>query len=135
MGTRAGRVGRAMGTKFVDKIKVDVSTAVSAYQGLGITASVFSFFQGRATAFAIFFSAEGAIIIGVGIWGFLHGKDLTSLAALLQAIAIFDAAIFTGVVGHSIKEDYFARRSQTTITGTDASQTTSTHGTDVTQGQ
>lgn len=105
-----GLVGRAMGTKIIDKIKVDVSTVVSTYKGLGLTASIFSFFQGRATAFAIFFSAEGAVVFGVGVWGFIHGKDLTSLASLLQAMAVFDAAIFTGVVGHSIKEDYFARR-------------------------
>lgn len=99
-----------MGTKLLDKIKNDVATIVSTYQGLGIVASVFSFFQGRATSFAIFFSLEGAILFGVGIWGFVHGRDLTSLASLLQSMAVFDAAIFTGVVGHSIKEDYFARR-------------------------
>jgi len=83
-------------------IKSDINTAVSTYKGLGLTASFFSFFQGRATAFAIVFTV-------VGIIGFFKHMDLTSYAA-------FVAAIFTGVVGHSLKEDYFedrrAQRSQ-----------------------
>ena len=106
----AGLGGPTMETKMFDKVKVDIGKAVATYQGLGITASIFSAFQGRATFFAILFSTEGAILFGVGIWGFIHGHDLTSLAALLQAMALFDGTIFTGVVGHSIKEDYFARR-------------------------
>ena len=56
----------------------------------------FSFFQGRATAFAIVFTV-------VGVIGFFKKYDLTSYAA-------FVAAIFTGVVGHSLKEDYFEDR-------------------------
>ena len=77
-------------------VRNDVQSATNAYKGLGLTASVFTFFQGRATAFAIVFTA-------VGIYGFLRHYDLTSFAA-------FVAAIFTGVVGHSIKEDYFQLR-------------------------
>ena len=77
-------------------IKNDIQTAVSTYKGLGLTASFFSFFQGRATTFAIVFTV-------VGIIGFFKKYDLTSYAA-------FVAAIFTGVVGHSLKEDYFENR-------------------------
>lgn len=77
-------------------LKHDVQTVESTYKGLGLTASFFTFFQGRATAFAIVFST-------VGIIGFFKHYDLTSYAA-------FVAAIFTGVVGHSIKEDYFEYR-------------------------
>jgi hypothetical protein len=91
-------------------LRKDIQNIKATYQGLGIVASFFSVFQGRATTFAILFSLEGAILFGVGIWGFIHGKDLTSLAALLQSMAIFDGAIFTGVVGHSLKEDWFARK-------------------------
>ena len=77
-------------------IKTDIQTVKSAYQGLGLTASFFSFFQGRATAFAIVFTVCGLI-------GFFKHYDLTSYA-------LFVGAIFTGVVGHSLKEDYFEMR-------------------------
>jgi hypothetical protein len=77
-------------------VKIDVAAARDTYKGLGVVASFFTFLQGRATAFAIVFSA-------VGIYGFLKHYDLTSYAA-------FVAAIFTGVIGHSIKEDYFQLR-------------------------
>ena len=80
----------------INAVKNDVKNATSAYKDLGITASVFSFFQGRATFFALLFS-------GVGVYGFLKHYDLTSYA-------IFCGAIFTGVVGHSLKEDYFQLR-------------------------
>ena len=77
-------------------IRSDVQKAVSTYKGLGLTASFFSFFQGRATAFAIIFTICGLI-------GFFKKYDLTSYA-------LFVGAIFTGVVGHSLKEDYFEMR-------------------------
>jgi hypothetical protein len=96
----------------LSKVKHDITNVTTVYHGLGLTASVFSFFQGRATAFAIFFAFEGAILIGVGTWEFIHGHDLTSLAAFIQSIAMLDGAIFTGVVGHSLKEDYFQMRQQ-----------------------
>lgn len=82
--------------RILDQIKTDVATAKSAYQGLGVTASFFSFFQGRATFFAIVFTVCGLI-------GFFKHYDLTSYA-------MFVGAIFTGVVGHSLKEDYFELR-------------------------
>lgn len=77
-------------------IKTDVANAESTYKGLGLTASFFSFFQGRATTFAIVFTICGLI-------GFFKHYDLTSYA-------LFVGAIFTGVVGHSLKEDYFEMR-------------------------
>lgn len=78
------------------KIKTDIETVKAAYQGLGVMASFFSFFQGRATTFAIAFTVCGLI-------GFFKHYDLTSYS-------IFVGAIFTGVVGHSLKEDYFEMR-------------------------
>lgn len=77
-------------------IRDDIRKAKDAYNGLGFTASVFSFFQGRATFFAIVFTICGLI-------GFFKKYDLTSYA-------LFVGAIFTGVVGHSLKEDYFEYR-------------------------
>ena len=78
------------------EIKVDVANAVSAYKGLGVTASFFSWFQGRATFFAILFTICGLI-------GFFKHYDLTSYA-------LFVGAIQAMVVGHSLKEDYFEMR-------------------------
>lgn len=83
-------------SSFYKTIGGDVKNIREAYQDLGVVGSFFTFFQGRATAFAILFSA-------VGIYGFLKHYDLTSFA-------MFVGAIFTGVVGHSIKEDYFQLR-------------------------
>lgn len=77
-------------------IQTDIQKVNAIYRGLGVTASVFSFFQGRATFFALLFSI-------VGIIGLFKHYDLTSFALLV-------GAIFTGVIGHSIKEDYFERR-------------------------
>lgn len=85
--------------------KTDIETARSAYKDMGIIASFFTFFQGRATAFACIFSL-------VGIIGFFLHYDLSSYAA-------FVAAIFTGVVGHSIKEDYFEMRNRTVVPPTE----------------
>lgn len=76
--------------------KDDIRKARDAYNGLGVVASFFSFMQGRATAFAIIFTVCGLI-------GFFKKYDLTSYA-------LFVGAIFTGVVGHSLKEDYFEYR-------------------------
>jgi len=77
-------------------IRTDIAKAESTYKGLGVVASFFSFFQGRATAFAIVFTICGLI-------GFFKHYDLTSYA-------LFVGSIFTGVVGHSLKEDYFELR-------------------------
>lgn len=84
-------IGRAVG-----RVKTDISTAVSVYQGLGLTASFFSFFQGRCTFFAILFSVCGLI-------GFFKHYDLTSYA-------LFVGAIQAMIVAHSAKEDWISLR-------------------------
>lgn len=77
-------------------IENDADKIKTTYSGLGVVGSFFAFMQGRATGFAIVFTICGLI-------GFFKHYDLTSYAA-------FCGAIFTGVVGHSIKEDYFQFR-------------------------
>jgi len=78
--------------KFTDIVKAEVKP----YQGLGITASFFNFFQGRATAFGILFTVVGIVL------AFKHEltADYVALVTAIQAL----------VVGHSLKEDYFSRR-------------------------
>jgi hypothetical protein len=73
-----------------------IKADVQSYRGLGITASFFQFFQGRATAFGILFTVVGIILA-------FRGKLTGDYVALVGAIQ-------TLVVGHSLKEDYFARR-------------------------
>lgn len=77
-------------------IKNDIAIVKSTYQGLGMVASFFTFFQGRATTFAIIFST-------VAIVGFFKHYDLSGFTA-------FVGVIQTLVVGHSLKEDYFEMR-------------------------
>ena len=77
-------------------IKNSIANVSATYKGLGVVASFFSFMQGRATTFAIVFTICGII-------GFFKHYDLTSYS-------LFVGAIFTGVVGHSLKEDYFEMR-------------------------
>ena len=84
--------------KLRNAIYADVQRATKNYDGLGITASFFSFFQGRATAFAIYFTIIGTILV------FKH--------ALTANFVAFVGAIQALVVGHSLKEDWFARRNQ-----------------------
>jgi hypothetical protein len=78
-------------------IKDVVMEIKKEYKGLGIIGSFFSFFQGRATTFAIVFT-----VVGIRL-AFL-GKLTADYVALVSAIQAL-------VVGHSIKEDYFQRRS------------------------
>ncbi len=81
---------------FISRWRSDVQTATSAYKGLGIVGTFFSWGQGRATTFAMIFTV-------VGIIGFFKHFDLSSYS-------LFVTAIQAGVVGHSIKEDYFEMR-------------------------
>lgn len=78
----------------------------------GPIAQFFTFFQGRCTTFAIFFGVIGLVMAGVGVWGFIHGKDLTSFASFVSSFAIFAGAIFTGLVAHSTKEDWMQLKQQ-----------------------
>lgn len=80
----------------IDVVKRDVSRIKATYEGLGITASFFTFFQGRATTFAIAFTIVGIILA-------FRGKLTADYVALVTAIQAL-------VVGHSVKEDYFERK-------------------------
>lgn len=65
-----------------------------AISQFGLIGSLFGFLQGRATAFAITFTACGIILA-------FRGKLTGDYVALVGAIQ-------TLVIGHSLKEDYFA---------------------------
>lgn len=80
----------------IDAGRREIAAIKKTYQGLGITASFFSFFQGRATTFAILFTVVGIILA-------FKGKLTGDYVALVGAVQ-------TLVVGHSLKEDWFARR-------------------------
>ena len=68
----------------------------------GIAAFIFNLFLGRCTFAAVIFSI-------IGVYGWLHGRDLTSYA-------VFVTAIQGLLVLHSAKEDYFEdRRMQSEI--------------------
>lgn len=69
-----------------------LQTKIQAILNGGIPSAIFNLFMGRCTFFAIVFSA-------VGIYGWLHGKDLSSYA-------IFVGAIQALLVVHSMKEDW-----------------------------
>jgi len=73
------------------KIPDKVGKAFQAVTQAGVIAPLFNAFQGRCTFFACLFTI-------VGIYGWLHGKDLTSYA-------LFVTAIQGLLVLHSWKED------------------------------
>jgi hypothetical protein len=83
----------------IQAAKNDAEHAVATYKGLGITASMFSFFQGRSTFFALFFTAVGTILA-------FEGKLTVAFVSLIGAIQ-------TLIVVHSYKEDWFAARRPT----------------------
>ena len=95
-----------------EKFKDSLRTASE----FGPIATFFTFFQGRCTTFAIFFAAIGLVLAGVGVWGFIHGKDLSSFASFVSSFAMFAGAIFTGLVAHSVKEDWMAIKQSTSTT-------------------
>jgi fatty acid desaturase len=82
----------------------------------GPIATFFTFFQGRCTTFAIFFALIGLVLASIGVWGFVHGKDLSSFASFVSSFAMFAGAIFTGLVAHSTKEDWMAIKQSTSTT-------------------
>lgn len=84
----------------VDKVYADIKTAKDRYQGLGLTASFFSFFQGRATTFAILFTVCGLILAFQGKLDFNYAAFVTAIQGLVFA--------------HSCKEDWFAKQNQST---------------------
>lgn len=81
----------------------------------GPVAKFFTFFQGRCTTFAIIFTTMGAVLFALSVWGFIHGKDLTSLAAFTTSLALLVGAIFTGLVAHSVKEDWMSMKQQANV--------------------
>ena len=78
------------------KIPPILTSIVGEVKQSGIVASVFNFFQGRATFFAIVFS-------GVGIWLAVYGK-------LDANYSMFVGAIQSMVLAHSWKEDIHEQR-------------------------
>ena len=83
----------------INAVKNDVVKIKTTYEGLGITASVFSFFQGRSTFFAIAFAIIGTILA-------FRGKLTADYVGLITAIQAL-------IVAHSAKEDWFAARRPT----------------------
>ena len=63
----------------------------------GVASTIFNLFLGRCTFFAIVFAIAG-------VWGFIHGKDLTSFS-------LFVTAMQGLLVLHSWKEDVAERES------------------------
>jgi hypothetical protein len=96
-------------------IKQDVANVKAQVQGsstYGPVASFFTFFQGRATTFGILFAAVSLVLTGVAIWGFIHGRDLGSLASFALAVAALNGSIQAMVVAHSCKEDWATIKQQ-----------------------
>lgn len=96
----------------VDKEISKLEMRVHVSSMYGPVAGFFNFFQGRSTAFAIFFAVQGCIMMGAGVWGFINGRDLTSLAALIQAMAVLNGSIQAILFAHSVKEDWAVLRQQ-----------------------
>lgn len=89
-----------------------VESKIQGSMNYGPIAAIFTFFQGRATTFAILFSIVGLALVGVGIWGFFHGRDLSSLASFTLAVAGLNGSIQAIMFAHSCKEDWASLRQQ-----------------------
>jgi hypothetical protein len=90
-------------------IRKDVQKVESQVEGsstYGPVAAFFTFWQGRATTFGILFALVSLVLTGVAIWGFIHGRDLSSLASFALAVAALNGSIQAMVVAHSCKEDW-----------------------------
>lgn len=74
-------------------IKTRLQNSGQAVLNGGIAAFIFNLFLGRCTFAAVVFSI-------IGVYGWLHGRDLTSYA-------VFVTSIQGLLVVHSIKEDLF----------------------------
>lgn len=95
--------------KDIKKVENRIHSSGASY---GPVAKLFTVFQGRATTFAILFAVEGAAMIAVGLWGFIHGKDLSSLASLMMSSATLNTSIQAMVFAHSCKEDWASLKQQ-----------------------
>lgn len=78
------------------KIPAKVQTVVQGILAGGIASSIFNLFMGRCTFAAIVFSA-------IGIYGWLHGKDIAAFATFIGSIQAL-------LVLHSWKEDVHERK-------------------------
>jgi len=83
---------QAIEVTYYSRVRALVHSATNG----GLAAAFFGIFQGRCTFAAIVFSA-------VGIYGWLHGKDLTAYVAFVTAIQGL-------LVVHSWKEDVAEQR-------------------------
>lgn len=83
-----------------------VESQVFGSSQYGPVAAFFTFFQGRSTFFGILFSLVGLLLVGVGVRGFVHGQDLSSLASFTLAVAALNGSIQAMIVAHSAKEDW-----------------------------
>lgn len=110
-------------------VKSEIATVkarVLSSSTYGPVAAFFTFFQGRATTFAILFAIEGVVLlgvvcvlVGVAIHSFLRGKDISGIAAIISALAglVASLAAFNGLIqtmafAHSAKEDWMALKQQ-----------------------
>lgn len=95
--------------KDIKKVENRIHSSGASY---GPVAKFFTVFQGRATTFAILFALEGAAMIGIGLWGFTQGKDLSSLSSLMTASATLNGSIQAMIFAHSCKEDWASLKQQ-----------------------
>jgi hypothetical protein len=72
----------------------------------GPIAAMFDFFQGRTTFFAIIFAIDGICLSIAAIWGIVHGKDVSSIAGIIGALAAFMGSLQALLFAHSVKEDW-----------------------------
>ena len=89
-----------------------VESQVFGSSQYGPVAAFFTFFQGRSTFFGILFSLVGLLLVGVGVRGFVHGQDLSSLASFTLAVAALNGSIQAMIVAHSAKEDWATIKQQ-----------------------
>jgi hypothetical protein len=89
-----------------------IENRIQGSMGYGPIAAIFTFFQGRATTFAILFAATGVVLTVVAIWGFLHHYDLSSFASFVLALAALNGSIQAMMFAHSCKEDWANLRQQ-----------------------
>jgi preprotein translocase subunit SecF len=72
----------------------------------GPIATLFDFFQGRSTFFAIIFLLVGIALSGTAIWGIVHGRDISGIAGIIASLAAFMGSLQTLLFAHSAKEDW-----------------------------
>jgi hypothetical protein len=79
---------------------------VAVKSEFGPVADLFDFFQGRTTFFAIVFAIDGILLSLTAIYGIVHGKDVSSIAGIIGALAAFMGSLQALLFAHSVKEDW-----------------------------